>query len=43
MRFNVDLTPGDLLTFEEIAQRYALKYPEEKELTARALLSPSTS
>ncbi|WP_338574629.1 HNH endonuclease signature motif containing protein [Erwinia billingiae] len=43
MRFNVDLAPGDLLTFEEIAQRYALKYPEEKELTARALLSPSTS
>jgi hypothetical protein len=43
MRFNVDLIPGDLLTFEEIAQRYALKYPEEKELTARALLSPSTS
>ena len=43
MRFNVDLVPGDLLTFEEIAQRYALKYPEEKELTARALLSPSTS
>lgn len=43
MRFNVDFVPGDLLSFEEIAQRYALKYPEEKELTARALLSPSTS
>lgn len=43
MRLNYDLLPGDLLSFEEIAQRYALKYPEEKELTARALLTPSTS
>ncbi|WP_034915601.1 MULTISPECIES: HNH endonuclease signature motif containing protein [Erwinia] len=43
MRFNVDLIPGDLLSFEEIARRYAIKFPEEKELTARALLSPSTS
>ncbi|WP_338556596.1 HNH endonuclease signature motif containing protein [Erwinia sp. E_sp_B04_7] len=43
MRFNADLLPGALLSFEEIAQRYALKFPEEKELTARALLSPSTS
>lgn len=43
MRFNVDLQPGDLLSFDDIAQRYALKFPEEKALTARALLSPSTS
>ena len=43
MRFNADLLPGALLSFEEIAQRYALRFPEEKELTARALLSPSTS
>ncbi|KGT95998.1 hypothetical protein NG99_00335 [Erwinia typographi] len=43
MRFNADLIPGDTLSFEEIAQRYALKYPGQKELTARALLSPSTS
>ncbi|MEM6161049.1 HNH endonuclease signature motif containing protein [Erwinia sp. P6884] len=43
MRFNVDLQPGDLLSFDEIAQRYALKFPDEKALTARALLSPSTS
>lgn len=43
MRFNNDLLPGALLSFEEIAQRYAEKYPDEKELTARGLLSPSTS
>lgn len=43
MRFNADLIPGELMTFDEIAQRYALRFPEEKELTARALLSPSTS
>ncbi len=43
MRFNVDLIPGDLLSFEEIARRYAIRFPDEKELTARALLSPSTS
>lgn len=43
MRFNYDLLPGERLTFEEIALRYAQQYPEEKELTARALLSPSTS
>ncbi|MXP48645.1 HNH endonuclease [Pantoea sp. Eser] len=43
MRFNYDLLPGERLTFEEIALRYAQQYPEEKELTARALLSPSIS
>lgn len=43
MRFNYDLLPGELLSFEEIALRYAQQYPEEKELTARGLLSPSTS
>lgn len=43
MRFNYDLLPGEQLTFEEIASRYAQKHPEDKELTARALLSPSTS
>ncbi|QDY42262.1 HNH endonuclease signature motif containing protein [Candidatus Pantoea soli] len=43
MRFNYDLLPGELLTFEEIALRYAQQHPEEKELTARGLLSPSTS
>ncbi|MCP1204821.1 HNH endonuclease [Pantoea sp. B550] len=42
MRFNYDLLPGERLTFEEIARRYALQYPDDKELTARALLSPST-
>ncbi|MFS2220939.1 HNH endonuclease signature motif containing protein [Pantoea sp. B65] len=42
MRFNYDLLPGQLLSFEEIALRYAQRYPEEKELTARGLLSPST-
>ena len=43
MRFNYDLLPGELLTFEEIALRYAQQHPDEKELTARGLLSPSTS
>ncbi|WP_409075746.1 HNH endonuclease signature motif containing protein [Pantoea sp. C3] len=43
MRFNYDLLPGELLTFEEIALRYSQQYPDDKELTARALLSPSTS
>lgn len=43
MRFNYDLLPGEMLTFEEIALRYAQQHPEEKELTARGLLSPSTS
>lgn len=43
MRFNYDLLPGERLSFEEIAKRYAQQYPEDKELTARALLSPSTS
>ena len=38
MRFNNDLLPGALLSFEEIAQRYAEKSPDEKELTARGLL-----
>ncbi|PKH24714.1 HNH endonuclease [Enterobacterales bacterium CwR94] len=42
MRFNSDFLPGQLLTFEEIARRYALKYPDDKELTSRGLLSPST-
>jgi len=42
MRFNYDLLPGERLTFDEIARRYALQYPDDKELTARALLSPST-
>lgn len=43
MRFNYDLLPDERLAFEEIAKRYALQHPEDKELTARALLSPSTS
>lgn len=43
MRFNYDLLPGEQLTFDEIALRYAQQHPEEKELTARGLLSPSTS
>lgn len=43
MRFNYDLLPGELLTFEEIGRRYGLKYPAEKALTLRGLLSPSTS
>lgn len=43
MRFNYDLLPGALLSFDEIAQRYAEKFPDEKELTVRGLLSPSTS
>ncbi|KAA6103154.1 HNH endonuclease signature motif containing protein [Pantoea dispersa] len=43
MRFNYDLLPGEQLTFDEIALRYAQQHPDEKELTARGLLSPSTS
>ncbi|MBK4785521.1 MAG: HNH endonuclease [Pantoea sp. Pent] len=43
MRFNYDLLPGEQLTFDEIALRYAQQHPEEKVLTARGLLSPSTS
>lgn len=43
MRFNYDLLPGQQLSFEEICLRYAQKYPEEKELTLRGLLSPSTA
>lgn len=43
MRFNYDLLPGEHLSFEEIALRYARLHPEEKELTARTLLTPSTS
>ncbi|CCP03554.1 hypothetical protein BN439_2502 [Erwinia amylovora Ea644] len=43
MRFNYDLVPGELLPFEEINDRYSKKYPDDKSLTARGLLSPSTS
>lgn len=43
MRFNVDLLPGEWLSFEAIAERYAYRFPDDKELTARGLLSPSTS
>jgi len=43
MRFNYDLLPGERLTFDEIALRYARQHPEEKALTVRGLLSPSTS
>ncbi|AIX73360.1 HNH endonuclease signature motif containing protein [Mixta calida] len=43
MRFNYDLLPGEHLTFEEISRRYGQKYPAEKALTLRGLLSPSTS
>ncbi|MEZ3498967.1 HNH endonuclease signature motif containing protein [Pantoea sp. KPR_PJ] len=43
MRFNYDLLPGQQLTFEEIALRYAQQHPDEKALTVRGLLSPSTS
>jgi len=43
MRFNYDLLPGDLLPFDEIAERYSQKYPEDKSLTPHGLLSPSTS
>ncbi|QKJ87555.1 HNH endonuclease [Paramixta manurensis] len=43
MRFNYDLVPGEFLTFEEISRRYAQRYPDEKALTLRGLLSPSTS
>lgn len=43
MRFNYDLLPGELLPFEEINDRYSKKYPDDKSLTTRGLLSPSTS
>jgi len=43
MRFNYDLLPGQQLTFDEIALRYAQQHPDEKALTVRGLLSPSTS
>ena len=43
MRFNYDLLPGELLPFDEIAERYSQKYPEDKSLTPHGLLSPSTS
>lgn len=43
MRFNYDLLPGERLTFDEIALRYAQQHPDEKALTVRGLLSPSTS
>lgn len=43
MRFNYDLLPGELLSFEEIALRYAQQHPGEKALTARGLLSPPVS
>ncbi|MBV4366381.1 HNH endonuclease signature motif containing protein [Erwinia phyllosphaerae] len=43
MRFNYDLLPGEVLPFDEIAERYSQKYPEDKSLTPRGLLSPSTS
>ncbi|WP_312141791.1 HNH endonuclease signature motif containing protein [Pantoea septica] len=43
MRFNYDLLPGEQLTFDEIALRYARQHPDEKALTVRGLLSPSTS
>jgi hypothetical protein len=43
MCFNYDLSPGELLTFEVIARRYTQQHPDEKDLTARRLLSPSTS
>lgn len=43
MRFNYDLLPGENLTFDEIALRYARQHPDEKALTVRGLLSPSTS
>ncbi|SFN63787.1 HNH endonuclease [Izhakiella capsodis] len=43
MRFNFDLISGEWLSFDDIAQRYALKFPADKALTARGLLSPSTT
>ena len=43
MRFNYDLLPGEQLAFDEIALRYAQQHPDEKALTVRGLLSPSTS
>ncbi|PIJ48342.1 HNH endonuclease [Erwinia sp. OLTSP20] len=42
MRFNFDFVYGEWLSFDDIARRYALKFPGDKELTARGLLSPST-
>ncbi|WP_147198514.1 HNH endonuclease signature motif containing protein [Pantoea sp. CCBC3-3-1] len=43
MRFNYDLLPGEVLSFDEISERYSQKYPDDKSLTTRGLLSPSTS
>ncbi|EOS93174.1 HNH endonuclease [Erwinia tracheiphila] len=43
MRFNYDLLPGTLLSFDEISERYSQRYPDNKSLTSRGLLSPSTS
>ncbi len=43
MRFNYDLLPGNVLSFDEISERYSKKYPDDKSLTSRGLLSPSTS
>ncbi|MCX8959951.1 HNH endonuclease [Erwinia psidii] len=42
MRFNYDLLPGALLSFDEISERYSQRYPDDKSLTSRGLLSPST-
>lgn len=43
MRFNYDLLPGALLSFDEISERYNQRFPDDKSLTSRGLLSPSTS
>ncbi|WP_158784456.1 HNH endonuclease signature motif containing protein [Pantoea sp. BAV 3049] len=43
MRFNYDLLPGEQLSFDEISERYSQRYPDDKSLTSRGLLSPSTS
>ncbi|MFC0138741.1 HNH endonuclease signature motif containing protein [Erwinia mallotivora] len=43
MRFNYDLLPGELLSFDEISERYSQRYPDDKSLTSRGLLSPSMS
>lgn len=43
MRFNYDLLPGDVLSFDDISERYSQKYPDDKLLTTRGLLSPSTT
>lgn len=43
MRFNYDLLPGEQLSFDEISERYSRRYPDDKSLTSRGLLSPSTS